>query len=62
MKRKDLPATSFRLSEEARYLLAELAKLRGISLTAELEVIIREEAKRKRISRKQEGRDNEQQQ
>ena len=37
--------TSFRLSEQARRLLAQLADQYGISQTAMLEILIREKAK-----------------
>ena len=37
-------ATSFRLTEEARILLAQIAERQGISLTAALEVLIRQQA------------------
>ncbi len=35
---------SFRLTEEARVLLAQIAERQGISLTAALEVLIRQQA------------------
>lgn len=41
------PATSFRLSALARKLLGKIAKESGISLTAALEIAIREAAKRR---------------
>jgi hypothetical protein len=40
-------ATSFRLSKVARQLLAKIAKASGISLTAALEIILREAAKKR---------------
>jgi predicted transcriptional regulator len=43
------PPTSYRLSDEARRLLALLAAKVSISQTAMLEVIIREQAKRERV-------------
>lgn len=45
MKRR----TSYTLSEEAKRLLAELAKQYGISQTAMLEVLIRERAKQDNV-------------
>ncbi len=44
-------STSFRLSEIARKLLAKIAKESGISLTAALEIAIREAAKKRGITR-----------
>ena len=41
--------SSFRLSSEAMQLLAALARANGISMTAVLELAIREMAKRQRI-------------
>lgn len=38
--------TSFKLSEEARKILDRLSKSRGISRTAVIETLIRDEAKR----------------
>lgn len=42
--------TSFTLSGEALRLLGEIAKSQGISMTAVLEIIIREKAKEKGIA------------
>jgi len=42
-------ATSLRLSSEAKRLLRALAEKSGISMTAKLEVMIRDQAKRERI-------------
>lgn len=42
-------AATFRLTEEARRLLAELARQQGVDKTAALETIIREIAKQKGI-------------
>jgi len=42
-------ATSFRLSPEAKRLLAELSNKLGISQTAVLEILIREKAKAENI-------------
>lgn len=41
--------TSFRLTEEARRLLAVLSERKGISMTAVLETLIRKEAKEEKI-------------
>ncbi len=41
--------TSFRLSDKAQKLLVRVAKESGISLTAALEIIIREAAKKRGI-------------
>ena len=46
MKKK----TSLTLSEEAKRLLAELASKLGISQTAVLEIIIREKAKKEKVT------------
>ena len=43
-------ATSFRLSKEALYLLAQIARKNGISQTAVLEIIIREKARSEGIN------------
>ena len=45
MKKAELKTMSFRLTPEARRLLATLAEKKGISMTAVLEVLIRKEAK-----------------
>ena len=45
MKKADLKTMSFRLTPEARRLLAALAEKKGISKTAVLEILIRQEAK-----------------
>ena len=45
MKKADLKTMSFRLTPEARRLLAGLAQKKGISMTAVLEILIRKEAK-----------------
>jgi hypothetical protein len=42
-------ATSIRLSDEAKRLLLALANKSGISMTARLELMIREQAKRERV-------------
>lgn len=47
--RRDLKPTTFRLSEEARRLLVELAAQKGLSMTGVLEVLLRDEAKRSGI-------------
>jgi PIN domain nuclease of toxin-antitoxin system len=44
--------TSFRLSETARQLLAELAEQLGISQAAVLEILIRDKAKAEKITLK----------
>jgi len=49
--RRDLKPTTFRLSEEARRILAELAEIKGVSMTAVLETLLRDEAKREGIAR-----------
>jgi hypothetical protein len=49
LQKRDLPIASFRLTAEARRILAELAVQRGISRTALLEVLLREEAERRGI-------------
>lgn len=41
--------TGFRLSDEAKRLLTQLAQQQGISQSAVLELLIREEAKRKGV-------------
>ncbi len=41
--------TSFRLTEEARRLLAALGEKKGVSMTAVLEILIRKEAKEEQI-------------
>ena len=43
-------ATSLRLSTEAKRLLRVLAEQSGISMTAKLEITIREQAKREGVS------------
>ncbi len=45
MSKADAKTTSYRLTPEARRLLAALAEKKGISKTAVLEVLIRKEAK-----------------
>jgi hypothetical protein len=42
-------STSFTLTQEAKRLLRLLAEKSGIGLTARLEVLIREQAKRERV-------------
>ena len=49
VSKRDLPIASFRLTAEARRILVELAVQRGISRTALLEVLLREEAERRNI-------------
>lgn len=46
---------SYRLTEEARTLLAEIAERQGISLTAALEVLIRQQAASMGIKREESG-------
>lgn len=43
-------AVTFRLTEEARRLLVEIAKQQGIDRTAALEILIRKEAKAQNIA------------
>lgn len=43
------PPSGFRLSEEARRLLAALAERMGVSKTAVMEIAIREKAKREKV-------------
>jgi hypothetical protein len=50
VKKADLKTMSFRLTPEARRLLAALAEKKGISMTAVLEVLIRQEAKEEGIT------------
>jgi hypothetical protein len=47
--REQTISTSFRLTPEARRLLEALAIAKGVNLTAALEIIIRESAKREGI-------------
>ncbi len=47
LKKPTAKSVSFRLTEEARRLLAELAEKRGINMTSVLESLIREEAERR---------------
>ena len=47
--KKHLKATSWRLSAEARRLLAALAEKAGVSMTAMLEIMIRAQAKREGV-------------
>jgi hypothetical protein len=49
VRKRDLPIASFRLTEEARRILDELAARQGISRTALLEVMLRDVAKREGI-------------
>ena len=49
LQRRELKPTTFRLSVEARELLAALSRHKGISMTSVLEVLLREEAKREGI-------------
>lgn len=49
MVKNDAKSTTFRLSAEARRLLAELSDMQGISKTAVIELLIRREAKEKEI-------------
>lgn len=46
----NVPATSFRLTPEARRLLAAMAEKRGVSQGAILEQLIRDEAERRNIT------------
>lgn len=48
-KKPTAKAMSFRLTEEARKLLALLAEKRGVNMTAYLETLIRDEAERKNV-------------
>lgn len=43
--KKDLKATTFRLTLDARRMLAALAEKKGLSMTGVLEVVIRKDAK-----------------
>ncbi len=47
--KKNLKATTFRLTPEARRLLAALAEHKGVSMTSVLEFMIRKEAKEERL-------------
>lgn len=47
--KKNLKPTTFRLTPVARQLLTLLAERKGISRTAVLETLIRDEAKREKI-------------
>lgn len=49
MRKSDLKSASFRLSEEARRLLSELARRQSVSKTAVLELLIRKAAKDEKI-------------
>jgi predicted DNA-binding protein len=50
MSKADVKTTSYRLTPEARRLLAALAEKKGISKTAVLEILIRKEAKEESIT------------
>jgi len=52
--------TSYRISDEAKELLAEIARLRQMTVVTTLEVIIREAAWRLGIGEKQSGQDESQ--
>lgn len=46
------PHTSFRISQEARDLLREIARDHGVSMTAVLELLIRDKARKVNKGRK----------
>ncbi len=48
-RKRHVKMTSFRLTEEARRLLAALGEKKGVSMTAVLEILIRKEAKEEQI-------------
>ena len=50
VSKADVKTTSYRLTPEARRLLAALAEKKGISKTAVLEILIRQEAKEEDMS------------
>jgi hypothetical protein len=52
MGEPDRKAVTFRLTAECRRLLAELARARGISQAAVLELLLREEARREAKARR----------
>jgi hypothetical protein len=50
MSKADVKTTSYRLTPEARRLLAALAERKGVNKTAVLEILIRKEAKEEGIT------------
>jgi len=50
-KKRDETPMTFRFSPEAKRLLREIAQKQGISMTAVLELLIRDEAERRGVKR-----------